>query len=478
VRSIHLAIPLVGSVALAVVAALTVPEPSGAARPRGAVRPGPHAAAAVPSPAVPSPAVRAAAPGYSPRKPVIAASFADPFVIKAGTTYYAYGTNDGGANLPVATAPDITGPWRRQPSDGLARLPSWATGGRTWAPEVVPPGPANGRYVLYFTAHHKRSGKQCIGAATAPAPAGPFAALDGDPLICPADLGGAIDPSSFVDQDGRRYLLYKTDARETAAIWLVGLSPDGLHPAGPPRRILSRGSDPVLVESPALVRRGGRYVLFYSAGWYFTRGYQTRYAEAASLNGPYAKAGEPLQSTGRYGDEVDGPGGASVVTDETGDHLVFHGVLTFHRGGGVLRGMYVAALGWDGSRPVLRGVPARFEAERARPSGCGAAAGRPRASGGNALVLFPLPGCRVDLDVAAPETGRYTLRIKYANRSGAGAVQEVTVNGRSPMPVSFRTTKGDDWGTVSLAAGLAAGRNTLGFRRLSGTQQLDYVEIN
>ncbi|KAB2370836.1 family 43 glycosylhydrolase, partial [Actinomadura montaniterrae] len=440
-------------------------------------RTGPHAGTAAPGPAAPSPAAPVAAPGYSPREPVIAGSFADPMVVKAGTAYYAYGTNDGGANLPVATAPDITGPWRRLASDGLPRLPSWAADGRTWAPEVVPPGPANGRYVLYFTARHKRGGRQCVGVATAPSPAGPFAAPDGDPLVCPAGLGGAIDPSSFVDQDGRRYLLYKTDARETAAIWLVGLSPDGLHPAGPPRKILSRGSDPVLVESPALVRRGGRYVLFYSAGWYFTRGYQTRYAEAASLFGPYAKAGEPLQSTGRYGGAVDGPGGASVFTDETGDHLVFHGVLEFHRGGGVLRGMYVAALGWDGSRPVLRGVPARFEAERAWPPGCAAAAGRPRASGGRVLLLFPRPGCEAALDVAAPEAGRYTLRIKYANRSGADAVQECTVNGRSPVPVPFRTTKGDDWGTVSLMVDLRAGRNTLGFRRMPGTAQLDYVEI-
>lgn len=124
-------------------------------------------------------------PGYSPVEPVLGASFADPTVIKVGGTYFAYGTNNADAVMPVATAPSPTGPWRRSPGDGLAHLPAWAAEGWTWAPEVVPPGGASDAYVLYFTARRRESEHQCIGVATASSPAGPFVPLTGDPLVCP-----------------------------------------------------------------------------------------------------------------------------------------------------------------------------------------------------------------------------------------------------------------------------------------------------
>lgn len=431
-------------------------------------------------PVTPTPAGAATpvtAPGYSPVEPVIRRSFADPAVIKAGDSYYAYGTN-AGVNMPVEIAPTVTGPWERLPGDGFAQLPAWAAAGRTWAPEVVPPRSGNGRYLLYFSARVKNRELQCIGVATSTSPAGPFIPLEGGPLVCPAELGGVIDASSFIDRDGARYLLYKTDARSKAAIYLVRLSPDGLYLAGPPRKLIGRGADdPVLVESPALLYRGGKYVLMYSAGWYFQTNYQTRYAVASSLNGPYVKAPAPVQSTGAYGGKVKGPGGASVVTDAAGDHLVFHGILEFHGGSKVTRGMYVASLGWEGSRPVLRGVPVRYEAENARLGGCAGAVGIPGASGGRALTPLGQDGCQVALDVVAPETGRYTVRIRYANRSGRAAAQRLTVNGRAAVPVELHATGPDEWGTAEVEVDLVAGRNSFAVRQVAGAGRLDYIEV-
>ncbi|WP_165966840.1 glycoside hydrolase family 43 protein [Actinomadura sp. 7K507] len=293
-------------------------------------------------------------PGYSPVEPVLDGSFADPTVIKVAGTYYAYGTNNAAAAMPVATAPSPTGPWRPAPGDGLAHLPAWAADGWTWAPEVVPPSGGSRSYVLYFTARRKGSDHQCIGAATATSPAGPFVPVEGEPLVCPLELGGAIDAASYIETDGTRYLLYKTDRQQTAAIYLVRLNPDGLGLAGAPKRIMGRGAgEPVMVEAPDLVRRGGKYVLFYAAGWYFKPNYQTRYAVASSLEGPYEKAPAPLQSTDAYGGRIEGPGSADVLIDETGDYLVFHGILDYHDDSKVTRGMYVARLGWDGARPYL-----------------------------------------------------------------------------------------------------------------------------
>lgn len=478
-RTVHPALPGAGRAAAAVMAALlgavmllsggcAAGTSEAGTRPESAGAPSPQGAGTAPVPA----------PGYSPREPVIDSSFADPSVIRAGDTYYAYGTNDAGANMPVAAAPDITGPWKRRTSDGLVKLPSWATGGRTWAPEVVPPGPGNGRYVLYFTARDKDEDEQCIGVATASSPAGPFVALDGDPLVCPVKLGGAIDPSSFVDQDGSRYLLYKTDARRTAAIWLVRLSPDGLYLAGPARKIMGRGKDdPVLVESPSLVRRGGKYVLLYSAGWYFKTNYQTRYAESASLTGPYVKAKDPLQSTGLYDGDVKGPGGASIVHDATGDHLVFHGLLNYHGSRHILRGMYVAALAWNGSRPVLQGVPSRYEAEQGRLNGCVSALPRPNASAGRAAGPFDRDGCGLDVPVLAPAAGHYTVRVEYANRSGRESHLRFSVNKTPDTTLTLRTTRGSDWSSTEVQVDLQAGWNTLALSREDGQAQIDYLEV-
>ncbi len=153
-----------------------------------------------------------------------------------------------------------------------------------------PPQGGSRSYVLYFSARRKDGDEQCIGTATASSPAGPFVPLEDGPLVCPLDLGGAIDAASYIETDGTRYLLYKSDEQKTAAIYLVRLSPDGLRLAGTPKRIMGRGADePVLVEAPELIRRGNEYVLLYSAGWYFEAAYQTRYAVAPSIEGPYER---------------------------------------------------------------------------------------------------------------------------------------------------------------------------------------------
>lgn len=290
-----------------------------------------------------------------------------------------------------------------------------------------PPRGGSRSYLLYFSARRKDGDEQCVGVATASSPAGPFVPQEGGPLVCPLDLGGAIDPASYIEEDGTRYLLYKTDERKTAAIYLVRLTPDGLGLAGPPKQIMGRAADePVLVEAPDLVRRGGQYVLLYSAGWYFQSNYQTRYAVASSIEGPYQKGGA-VQSTGLYGGKVEGPGSADVLGDETGDYLVFHGILDHHGGSKVTRGMYVARLGWDGARPVVRGVPVRYEAERARLDGCVSALGGPTrpaaAPSGRSPATTAGWTCPCSLP-SPPVLGPDAVRQPVGERLGPGGVGE------------------------------------------------------
>ncbi|MET0495235.1 MAG: glycoside hydrolase family 43 protein, partial [Actinoplanes sp.] len=173
--------------------------------------------------------------------PVIDQNFADPDVMKVGGTYYAYATNSDGRNIKWATSTDLV-TWTVQPGDALPTLGAWADpdwsfppGGSgdhgVWAPEVFATGPRS--YVMWYTAHDRASGKQCIGAATATAPGGPFVPRD-TTLVCTPETGGVIDASSYTE-DGRRYILWKNDGNCCAQdtwLHLQQVSADGLRRTG------------------------------------------------------------------------------------------------------------------------------------------------------------------------------------------------------------------------------------------------------
>ncbi|GLZ07415.1 hypothetical protein Acsp03_48810 [Actinomadura sp. NBRC 104412] len=392
----------------------------------------------------------------SPREPVITSNFPDPVVIRHGDGYYAYATNDRGVRLPMAAARSPGGPWRRVDSDGLPSLGPWAADGRTWAPEVTP-GPG-GILLLYYTAQHRDSGRQCIGVATSAAPLGPFRPVGDDPLVCPAARADAIDADAFTDSDGNRYLLYKSDGHGSghpAAIYLQLLSADGLRTAGAPRRILVRDPrvDPTLVEAPALVKRGARYVLFYSAGVFFDSSYRTGYATADRITGPYTRGPAPLMSTEGYDGNLIGPGGADVFSDGSGDHIAFHGIVEFHGGERVTRAMYVARLAWAGDRPVVDGSPVRYEAGRARRY-----------------------GAAVEFDVFAVAAGEHRIRIGYARRAGGAVRHEVAVNGTRAAEVTSPADTGKE-GVAEVRTRLRTGWNTVRLRPLAGSARIAYVEV-
>ncbi|MFC4913266.1 glycoside hydrolase family 43 protein [Actinomadura gamaensis] len=306
-------------------------------------------------------------------KLVIPTTFADPGVLKVGRTYYAYSTNTKGRTLPVATAASMRGPWSIQPADALPKLGAWASGGLTWGPDVA--RRADGSYVLYYTAHSKARGTGCVGAAVAKSPLGPFSPVGTGPLVCDAPkeaswgrLRGEIIGAAAYGESGRRYLVYKVGYNganpwKPSFLLLQKLSADGLHRVGAPRVILKQTNEPYTTEAPYLVKHGGSYVLFYSSGLYSRSKYETRYAVSSKLGGPYKKAGT-LMTTQSLRGKVNGPGSASVLRDGNTWWIVFHGALDYpahptwpskaERPNPLVRGMYVAELGWSGSRPHLR----------------------------------------------------------------------------------------------------------------------------
>lgn len=285
--------------------------------------------------------------------PVINQDFPDPDTLKVGETYYAYATNSGGTNIPLARSPDLIA-W--QPlGEALPALPAWAEAGFTWAPEAS--ALPDGRVVLYFTAREAQSQRQCIGAATAATAAGPFVPVGDQPLICQREQGGSIDPATFTDSDGTRYLLWKNDGNccgHDTWLYIQRSAPDGLTLEGQPTRLIKQdqGWEGRLIEAPTLWKHTNRYYLFYSANTYAGADYAVGYAVADQLLGPYRKSPQPLLQTSTKGGVVIGPGGQDVQIGPDGTTwMIYHSwdlSLSY-------RTLSIDRLEWQAGRPVVRG---------------------------------------------------------------------------------------------------------------------------
>lgn len=113
--------------------------------------------------------------------PVITSDFADPGFIDVDGTFYAFATNTGGSNIPIATSPDFN-IWTVTGQDALPNLPSWSVG-QIWAPDVI--RLYDETFVMYFAAALKEDiYKHCVGTATSSKVEGPYTSND-SPLACP-----------------------------------------------------------------------------------------------------------------------------------------------------------------------------------------------------------------------------------------------------------------------------------------------------
>jgi len=188
--------------------------------------------------------------------------------------------------------------------------------GLTWAPEAAKT-PAG--FVLYDTLRDAASGRQCISAAVADQPQGPFRNTRDRPLVCQQRLGGSIDLHRFVDRDG--------------AAW-----------------------EGDLIEAPTTWREGNRYYLLYSANDYGSTGYAVGYATASRVLGPYCDdPGNPIL---RSRSRAAGPGEQAVVRDADGDlWLAYHAWDSSAVGdeAGGQRSMWLDRLRFEGGRPKVDG---------------------------------------------------------------------------------------------------------------------------
>ncbi len=324
-----------------------------------------------------------------PFVPVFEADFPDAFVLRHGTVFLGYATNAQGdkANVPMARSANLI-EWQtirngERLHDAMPVLPPWARTGLTWAPEVIPT--ATG-YVLHFTARDKRSELQCVGAAFSRDPLGPFVSTATQPLVCQTELGGTIDSHAFRDADGQLYLYYKSDANnpkfgKKTDIFVQRLSPDSLSVVGAPVALLRNNTawEAHVIEAPTMVRRGNRYVMFFSAnhyGWEKDQRlspYAVGYASCSGPMGPCTDAPEnPILHSykDRQAGCLSGPGHQSVFDVGGRQFISFHawaatrGCRKFDN----RRYLYIAPLLWEGDIPKI-GIslrPPRQVPQRAR----------------------------------------------------------------------------------------------------------------
>lgn len=282
---------------------------------------------------------------------------ADPFVLRVdqavGSRLFVYGTNTDEANVPVLISRSVLRSERVD--DALPTLPGWAAPGGTWAPSVLQ---HDDRFILFYSVTERSSGLQCISVATTEEAEGPFEDSSPGPLICPHDLGGAIDPSPFVAADGRAFLLWKNDGNccgVPVAIHVQPLADDGLTLAGEPVELI-RATQPweaSIVEAPAMVEHKGVHYLFYSANAWNRAAYGIGYATCDTPTGPCRK---PLEQAWLgSSDAAAGPGGQEFFVDGDGGlRMAFHawsaGKVGYQAGG--FRSLYTVGVDFVDGAPV------------------------------------------------------------------------------------------------------------------------------
>lgn len=317
----------------------------------------------------------------------------DPAVLVAGTATYLYGSSNN-KKLPVRKVTTFQGSlsasqsdWAANARDAMPTRPAWINPGNAgiWAPSVIKIG---SRYWAYFAGHRAgatdRSNDQCIGRASATSPMGPFSP-ESSPIYCglTKERGsnswgrGALDPEVIRGSDNKLYLLVAL-SRTKANIGALKLNTAGTVVGGTnakPTTLVSQSApwhdgvddktmtSKAFLENPSMVYepKSRTYLLFYSAGEWYSARYNTGFARCSSPVGPCSPdlAGPMLISSSTR----TGPGGLTAFRDASG--TLRAGYATWQKGYESPRsnpgGRYSRHLSWatikvSGSSPQTQAV--------------------------------------------------------------------------------------------------------------------------
>jgi arabinan endo-1,5-alpha-L-arabinosidase len=292
----------------------------------------------------------------------------DPCMIKQGDTYYVFSTGPSGSDnglIPFRSSKDLA-KWTRGGSV-FPGIPKWAqdavpnTKG-IWAPDI---SFFNGRYHLYYAVSTFGSNHSVIGLATNTTldPAAPGYAWQDQGLVLSSDTFdkyNCIDPSHFIDRDGKHWLCFGSF---WTGIKIISLDPETGKPASGAavQSLAWRPQPPDAIEAPYMTEHGGYYYLFVSFD-FCCRGDKSTYNIVAGRSkdvlgpflGPDGK--EMMHGFGQQvlvgNERFKGPGGQSVLRDGERYYLVYHAYDAQNKGVPTLR---VSPIGWtpDGWPSVI-----------------------------------------------------------------------------------------------------------------------------
>lgn len=245
----------------------------------------------------------------------------DPTIFYDHGTYYLYGTNDQDSDkgIMVYSSTDKMKSWSLK---GYALLKGDAYGDHWfWAPQVWK---YNDKFYMAYTANEK------IAIAESTTPLGPFKQINKVALV--ADYA-QIDPFIFIDDDGKKYM-YHVRLGDGNQVWVAEMKDDfsAVKPgtnkvciiaaSGTWEHVNSKAGK--VAEGPTVIKRNGKYYLFYSANDFRNKDYAVGYAVSDSVYGPWIRyEGNPIIHQSVTGHS--GSGHGDILEDKDGTLLyVFH----------------------------------------------------------------------------------------------------------------------------------------------------------
>ena len=185
---------------------------------------------------------------------------------------------------------------------------AWAKEGTCWASQCVE---RNGKYYWYMCAGKPGDWRNFIGVGVSDKPSGPFKDLRRRPII-DTGTGGDIDPTVFIDDDGKAYIYWGNNklcyAELQSNMILINTRLGNKGVVEVPLTAEAFGGvkvdgkvqgDDCYEEGPWLDKRGDNYYLMYAAGGVPEH---ISYSMSKSPTGPWTYMGQvmTLQNTGSF----------------------------------------------------------------------------------------------------------------------------------------------------------------------------------
>ena len=281
----------------------------------------------------------------SAQNPIVQTCYtSDPApMVHDGTLYLYTGHDEDGADFfwmqewRVYSTRDMVN-WTDHGSPLAIESFAWADD-RAWAAQCIE---RNGKFYWYVCLHSKLSNTMAIGVAVSKSPTGPFKDALGKPLY--EGSWDYIDPTVFIDDDGRAFLywgnpnLYMAELNEDMVsfkgeVQKIEQTVESFGAPNPEKRLKGVKYPDTYTEGPWLCKRGNNYYLLYAAGGIPEH---IAYSMGPSPTGPWRYMGEvmPLQETGSFTNHVG-------VIDYKGNSYLFYHTGKLPGGGGFGRSVAV-----------------------------------------------------------------------------------------------------------------------------------------